>query len=58
MLSYRKAMNMYSVGLIQVEIALWKLDVAVMSIEDSVDRSPQRRTHDSGAVANLDSNAL
>jgi Prion-inhibition and propagation len=41
MLSYRKTFDIYSLGLILVEIALWKPIVSVMGIEETVDQSPR-----------------
>lgn len=39
-LPYRKTFDIYSLGLILVEIALWQPIVSVMGIESTVDRSP------------------
>ena len=41
MLSYRKTFDIYSLGIILVEIALWKPIVSIMGIEETVDRSPR-----------------
>ena len=41
MLSYRKTFDIYSLGLILVEIAHWKPIVSIMGIEKTVDRSPR-----------------
>ena len=41
MLSYRKTFDIYSLGLILVEIALWKPIVSIMGIEETIDRSPR-----------------
>ena len=40
-LSYRKTFDIYSLGLILVEIAHWKPIVSIMGIEEAVDRSPR-----------------
>ncbi|KAL8694793.1 MAG: hypothetical protein Q9218_000639 [Villophora microphyllina] len=39
MLPYRKTFDIYSLGLVLVEIALWEPIVSIMSIQNSVDRS-------------------
>lgn len=40
-LSYRKTFDIYSLGLILVEIAFWKPIVSIIGIEETVDRSPR-----------------
>ena len=40
-LSYRKTFDIYSLGLILVELAFWKPIVSIMGIEETVDRSPR-----------------
>ncbi|KAL8834146.1 MAG: hypothetical protein Q9170_003893 [Blastenia crenularia] len=39
MLSYRKTFDIYSLGLVLVEIALWEPMVSIMGIQDTMDRS-------------------
>lgn len=40
-LPYRKTFDIYSLGLVLVEIALWRPIVSIMGIEATVDRSPR-----------------
>lgn len=40
-LPYRKTFDIYSLGLVLVEIALWRPIVSIMGIDETVDRSPR-----------------